>query len=124
MYALRLLVVPRPRHRQGTMLALNQGDNGNNGNGDGGLPGEFDGDEPDDLLIHVERSKDSVPATYRTSRVSPGNPQVELERAATGTSVATSRNTEEVRLSFFRMTPQADRDSIDVRWGSGSESSH
>ena len=96
------------------MLLLDQGTSNDNGNINDGIPGEFDGNELDDLLINVQGSKSSVPATslYATSRILP-NPQVELEQG--GTSVA--RSTEQVgRLSFFCVTT----DSSDVRWGSSS----
>ena len=72
----------RPRYQRGEMSPLNQGDNDGNGNSNDGPSGAFDGDEPDDLLTHVQGSKSSVPATNRTSRILP-NPHVGLAREAT-----------------------------------------
>ena len=85
-----LRAVRRPRHRQGTMLPLDQGNSDGNGNNDDNLPGEFDGGEPDDLLINVQASKSSVPATYATSRISP-NPRVELQREAASVARSTGQ---------------------------------
>ena len=94
--------VQRFRHPQGTMLVPNQGDNlgDDNGNNDDGPPGEFDGDKPENLLIHVQGSKGSVPVTHRTSRILP-DPCIGLGQKATGTSMA--RSTEQVGpfLSFI-----------------------
>lgn len=95
------------RHQQG-----NQRDIEENGNDDDGLPGEFDGDKPDDLLAQVQGNKSSAPVTYRTSR-NLHNPWLEREEKAT----SAPRSTEQVgRLSFFRMPT----DASEVRWGSGS----
>jgi hypothetical protein len=92
--------VRRPRNLQEALLVPNQGDDEANENNDGGLPGEFDGDEPDgDLLIRVQGSKGSVPATNRPSRTLPNAPEG-LERETTQASAA--RNTEQVgRLASF-----------------------
>lgn len=107
--------VQRSQHQRGTLVARNQGDNNDNRNNDDDLPGEFDGDEPDNLLMHVEGSKSSAPATSRTSRILP-NPRAEVEQEATS-SISVARNTEQVRrLSLFHMTT----DSSDVRCGLGS----
>jgi len=84
------------------MLVPNQGDNlGNdNGNNDDSPPGEFDGNEPENLLIHVQGSKGSMPVMHRTSRILPDS-RIGLGRKATGTSMA--RSTEQVGpfLSFI-----------------------
>ena len=84
------------------MSPLNQGDNSGNGNSNDSPPRVFDGDEPDDLLTHVQGSKtwSSMPATNRTSRILP-NPHVGLAREAT----PVARSTEQVgHLSSFCMT--------------------
>jgi len=89
------------RHRQlgGATPALGHRDTDKNGNNDNGLPGVFEGDEPDDLLMHVQRSKSSVPVTCRTSSIL-HNPQVERE----GGVMSAARRTEQVsHLSFFHM---------------------
>jgi len=84
------------------MLVPNQGDNlgDDNENNNDHSPGEFDGDEPENLLIHVQESKGSVPVTHRTLRILPDS-HVGLRWKATGTS--TARSTEQVGpfLSFI-----------------------
>lgn len=91
------------RHRRlgGATSALGHRDTDENGinDSDDGLAGEFDGDEPEDLLMQVQRSKSSVPVTCRTSSIL-HNPRVEREGEAT----SAARCTEQVgHLSFFRM---------------------
>ena len=94
--------VRRFRNPQETLLVHNQGDDeANEINDDDGLPGEFDNDEPDDLLIRVQGSKgsESVPATNRPSRTSPNAPEGLEQETTQGSS---ARNTEQVgRLSSF-----------------------
>lgn len=84
----------------GTALALDQRDADGSGPGgdDNNLPGEFDDDEPDDLLTHVQRSESSLPSTQRALRV-PHNTRVEDE----GRSSA--RSTEQVRHFSFSGRP-------------------
>ena len=79
---------------QGTTLNLNQRGGDEHGNNDDNCPGEFDNDEPDNLLVQVQGSKKTVPVTYRSSR-----------------------STEQVGcLSFFHTAAGSSK----VRWGSGS----
>ena len=91
--------VRRPRNPRETSSVPNQGDDEANEDNDCGRPGEFDGDEPDDLLIRVQGSKGSVLATNGPSKTLLDTREG-LERETNQASAA--RNTEQVgRLSSF-----------------------